>query len=530
MRLSALVAASDGGLGPVGVSVADPDVTAVVTTDLLAPGRYLSGGELVLTGLAWWRPDREDRTGTFVAALVEAGVVALAAGEAELGEVPTDLVRACQRAGLPLLRVPVAVSFSAIMERCDRLLSRPRSGDLAAVLARHRGLMAAATARDSAGLARPAGLTGDAGGLVGVLEWVDAELGLRCWVLSPAGRLIGGSAPAPDGRQRRQIARHYRRAPRLPHRLVRPGHPTLCLFGAGGGVTEEAGPGPDRIGAWLVVVAEDPRDWTGERRHVVDELVSLVAVERDLAGRRSTTERQLALALAGASAAEAAAAVRRCGLDPDTPSVLLVGHGRLAGPVLAEALAGQRGPWAAADADGTWYGLVSGGEASELVSRIRDVVENLVDGPEPLRIGVSDPVAGGDGLLAGVAEAAAVAAAAAGGPGLAGRPSVAGPELLSSPALLLASVPAEVRHSYAQRVLGPLLAHDRAHRTQFTRTLAAYLDCSGSWSRCAAQLHVHVNTLRYRIERIEALTGRDLRRLADQAALLLALRLIDPPD
>jgi DNA-binding PucR family transcriptional regulator len=39
---------------------------------------------------------------------------------------------------------------------------------------------------------------------------------------------------------------------------------------------------------------------------------------------------------------------------------------------------------------------------------------------------------------------------------------------------------------------------------------------------------VHVNSLRYRIRRVEELTGRDLGSLADQAALLLALRLADP--
>ena len=72
-------------------------------------------------------------------------------------------------------------------------------------------------------------------------------------------------------------------------------------------------------------------------------------------------------------------------------------------------------------------------------------------------------------------------------------------------------------------MLGPLLEHDRAHRTDLVRTLAAYLECSGSWSRCAARMHLHVNTLRYRIEKIEALTGRDLRRLPDQVDLLLAL-------
>ena len=40
-------------------------------------------------------------------------------------------------------------------------------------------------------------------------------------------------------------------------------------------------------------------------------------------------------------------------------------------------------------------------------------------------------------------------------------------------------------------------------------------------------MFVHVNSLRYRIRRIEELTGRDLCSLADQAALLLALRLAE---
>ena len=80
--------------------------------------------------------------------------------------------------------------------------------------------------------------------------------------------------------------------------------------------------------------------------------------------------------------------------------------------------------------------------------------------------------------------------------------------------------------AYRTRLSGPLLEHDRRHRTDLVSTLKAYLDCSGSWSRCAARMHVHVNTSRYRIERIEELTGKDLRRLEDQTDLLLALRVI----
>jgi DNA-binding PucR family transcriptional regulator len=54
-------------------------------------------------------------------------------------------------------------------------------------------------------------------------------------------------------------------------------------------------------------------------------------------------------------------------------------------------------------------------------------------------------------------------------------------------------------------------------------TLEAFLGCSGSWNRCAAELHVHVNTLRYRIRRIEELTGRDLGTLENRVDFFLAL-------
>ncbi len=38
-------------------------------------------------------------------------------------------------------------------------------------------------------------------------------------------------------------------------------------------------------------------------------------------------------------------------------------------------------------------------------------------------------------------------------------------------------------------------------------------------------MYVHVNTVRYRIRRVEELTGRDLSSLTDQVDFLLALRI-----
>jgi DNA-binding PucR family transcriptional regulator len=90
--------------------------------------------------------------------------------------------------------------------------------------------------------------------------------------------------------------------------------------------------------------------------------------------------------------------------------------------------------------------------------------------------------------------------------------------------LLLASVPVPVLRSSRDRLLGPLRDYDAEHNAELLATLAQFLACDGSWSACASRMYVHVNTVRYRISRVEALTGRDLSALADRVDFFLALR------
>jgi hypothetical protein len=89
---------------------------------------------------------------------------------------------------------------------------------------------------------------------------------------------------------------------------------------------------------------------------------------------------------------------------------------------------------------------------------------------------------------------------------------------------LLAGVPDEFRRGFHDRILGPVRDYDANHQSHLEETLDVFLGCSASWSRCARELHIHVNTLRYRIEKINELTGRDLSRLDHQVDFLLALR------
>jgi len=89
---------------------------------------------------------------------------------------------------------------------------------------------------------------------------------------------------------------------------------------------------------------------------------------------------------------------------------------------------------------------------------------------------------------------------------------------------LLDSVPASVLRSFRERLLGPLAEYDARHSAELLPTLRSFLACDGSWSACASRMYVHVNTVRYRIGRIEAITGRDLSALPDRVDFFLALR------
>lgn len=76
----------------------------------------------------------------------------------------------------------------------------------------------------------------------------------------------------------------------------------------------------------------------------------------------------------------------------------------------------------------------------------------------------------------------------------------------------------------ARRVLGPVLEYDETHTAHLMDSLRAFLEERRSWQRAAQRLHIHKQTLVYRLRRVEALTARDLSDTADLADLWLALQ------
>jgi purine catabolism regulator len=79
----------------------------------------------------------------------------------------------------------------------------------------------------------------------------------------------------------------------------------------------------------------------------------------------------------------------------------------------------------------------------------------------------------------------------------------------------------------AERILGPLIAYDGEHATELVHSLGVFLEHNRSWQRSAEELHVHKQTLVYRMHRVEELTGRDLRDTADVVQFWLALRALE---
>jgi hypothetical protein len=160
--------------------------------------------------------------------------------------------------------------------------------------------------------------------------------------------------------------------------------------------------------------------------------------------------------------------------------------------------------------------------ADRLLEAVRGPLARGLGEDGRLTIGVSAAVHSPEGLHGALEEARHARRVAAARPG---RVCVAGHDELASHVLLLPFVPDDVRRAFTARLLDPLRDYDRRHRAELIPTLEAFLECDGSWTRCASRLHLHVNTLRYRIGRIEQLTGRDLARLEDKLDFFLALRM-----
>jgi len=519
----------------------DRAIRHVYTTDLPDPSRYLTPGDLVLTGLIWCRvPGDADR---FVSALVRAGVSALGAGEA-LGAVPDEVVQACGRHGLPLLAVPAEVSFAAVTDEVGRRLSGDRATEMTRVLGRRRLLLSAVA---------------EGAGLDAMFRLMSRELGAECWLLTGLGRVVGGTGTSLPGPLALRLACEYLKADRIPAATE------VSVPGAGAGKYSLFGVGSEpRITSWFLACAGREQDWPHELRESVAELAADVALERARLDAARTGDRKLAEAIVtmlasgggeGAAPAEIASLMRAARLPPDGRYLVAVmgaaasamvtgpnadrwrcdlagelvlpdGEGALVAPLGDEIVVLVPAP----GADESPEDKDTAPAAHRLAATIRAAQPAVESDRSRVRItvgvsGLAESVTALPGALHEAGSAQRLAALRLAGPGGTAAVSVVTSDEVASHELLLATMPASVLRSFRERLLGPLLAYDDQHRAELLPTLREFLACSGSWNACAAKMYVHVNTVRYRIRRIEELTGRNLSCLDDQVDFFLALRI-----
>jgi DNA-binding PucR family transcriptional regulator len=72
-------------------------------------------------------------------------------------------------------------------------------------------------------------------------------------------------------------------------------------------------------------------------------------------------------------------------------------------------------------------------------------------------------------------------------------------------------------------LIEPLQEHDRTRRSDLVLTLRMYFAAGGNASEAADRLFLHRNSMLYRLERIQKLTGLDLKDARVALALQLGL-------
>lgn len=103
-------------------------------------------------------------------------------------------------------------------------------------------------------------------------------------------------------------------------------------------------------------------------------------------------------------------------------------------------------------------------------------------------------------------------------------PDVASYKDLGAFQLLLSLQDDDALASYCQSVLGPVEGDEGEYGDELLRSLDVFIEENGHWEKAAQALYCHRHTLRYRIKRVEALTGRDFSHARDRIEFWLALR------
>ena len=498
-----------------GEDAAEAPVRWVHISELLDPTPWLSGGEMILTtGLQLTTPKRQREFARLVADHHLAGV-GFGTGIAH-DRIPGPLLAEARTAGLPVFEIPYELPFIAITEKAFGRLVNEQYEVLQRSIAIHKRLERL------------------------VLE----ERGLDELVAAVSAS-IGGSVMVLDARGETLAARTFRR--RLGEQAVDSLRARVRDRGTAGARStgEHAPEHPEIAGralmlpistrgrgapqAWLVAV-RDAGGLGDFERLILQQAATVVALELMRQRVMRDTERRLAgdvlaEALTGRLAeSEIESRLRPFGVGGQAAVlVFATDDPGAAEPDLEDALSEAGVGALVACRDKLLCAVIDAVEGLDPIELARSLRASLVAGHagEDARAGVGR-VAPVGMVRRGFHEARCALEATAFANG--STPEVASHEDLGAFRLLLSVQDDEALRVYTQSVLGPLEDGGGEYGDELLRSLEAFIEQNGQWEKAARQLYCHRHTLRYRIKRIEELTGRDMKSARDRIELWLALR------
>ena len=485
------------------------EVRWVHITELRDPTPWLSGGELLLTTGIQLQTAEQQRE--FVALIAERDVAGLGFGTGfDHSKVPKAVIAESKSKGVPLFEVPYEMPFIAITEAAANHLVNEHYDVLSRGIAVNERLER---------------LVLEGGGLEEIAREIASAVGGSSVVLDGRGEQLaaGGrrlAADTIDSIREEVQARGTAAAPFVPPQPDLRGRALAHPVSPRGGDAE----------AWLVVVRRSGELGDFERL-CVQQAAIVVALELMRERVARDTERRLS--------GEVLTAILSGRLDPDDvrDRVAPFGVGDQAAVLVFE----LPDPPAAQET------LEQHLRAASLPA----LVATHPAGRRELLCAVVDP---GSGDPVEVAAGARAALEAAHGPARAAAsrsllvervrhsfhearcaleatafangaaPEVASHRDLGAFTLLLSVQDGEALRLYCDNVLGPIENSDERYASELLRSLEAYIERNGHWERAAGDCYCHRHTLRYRIKRIEDLTGRDLSRANDRVEMWLALR------
>ncbi|WP_105969064.1 PucR family transcriptional regulator [Streptomyces geranii] len=506
--LSVLLADPALGIRQIAGPARDPLVSTVGTTEIEDPSPYLVGGELLLTAGVRLPPDAEG-VDTYVRRVVAAGVSALGFGVAPVHqEVPAELVAACDRHGLPLLRLPPATPFVAVGQATYAAIAEARNHELREI-SRAQSALAAAAARPDALQAVLDRLSGHTGAWAVLLDARGDELfsaGTR--PASPAPERVRDLAARTTARAHTRGAGRSVPASAADHRDGV--HLTVHTLPGGDGTAGSLALGQVTLTAPTLI----HRQVTG----TATVLLALLTSPRHALGTDTRSAGALVRLMLGAAPADVAPALAPAGTAYAGHWVVV--HGRHTPPRSAPAPHPGDDPAQLATLGtvlGTPYLYVDGPALKALVPSAPDARPEVSTRAADLGwvLGFSAPAPASELARADRQARRALQRATA----------------AQEPAAVHTEDPLTVHG-----LISPADAQDLA-RARFAAldragapgapvlldTLRTWLTLHGSWDRTATALHIHRNTVRHRLARVGELLDVDLQDTGVRMELWFAL-------